>query len=45
MATEREIATQTCPKCGRRQNVLADEVGEHGCPCGWNPLWDDEDNE
>lgn len=34
---ERETATFTCPKCRRQSRVLADEYGDHGCPCGWDP--------
>lgn len=40
---EAETATYTCPSCRRRIRVLADEYGDHGCPCGWNP--DDNENE
>lgn len=34
---ERETATYTCPRCRRRNACLADELGDHGCGCGWNP--------
>lgn len=41
---ERESASFTCPKCGTRNRVLADEVGDHPCyKCGWHP--DDENEE
>lgn len=42
---EREIATYTCPECRRRLTVLADEYGDHGCPCGWEPYADEYDDE
>ena len=29
---------QTCPKCKKRFQVLADETGSHPCPkCGYHP--------
>ena len=35
----REGAGQTCPDCGCRFRVLADEVGMHPCPrCGFDPF-------
>lgn len=34
---ERETVTYTCPECRRRITVLADEYGDHGCACGWEP--------
>lgn len=34
---ERETATYRCPECRRQIRTLADEYGEHGCICGWEP--------
>lgn len=34
---ERETATYTCPQCRRQIRTLADEAGDHGCSCGWEP--------
>lgn len=42
---ERETATYTCPECQRRITVLADEYGDHGCICGWEPDEDIEDDD
>ncbi|WP_337102371.1 hypothetical protein [Paenibacillus sp. YIM B09110] len=33
--SDREIATYRCPQCRRQIRTLADEVGDHGCQCGW----------
>jgi hypothetical protein len=33
----RGYATYTCPECGRKIRTLADEYGDHGCICGWEP--------
>ncbi|GGF88192.1 hypothetical protein [Paenibacillus abyssi] len=33
----RETATYRCPQCRRQHRVLADEYGDHGCICGWEP--------
>ncbi|CAM2953964.1 hypothetical protein PASE110613_09335 [Paenibacillus sediminis] len=38
---ERETTTYTCPQCRRQSRVLADEYGDHGCPCGWEPDYDE----
>lgn len=40
---ERETTTFTCPQCRRRSTALADEYGDHGCSCGWDP--DNDENE
>ncbi|WP_178023054.1 hypothetical protein [uncultured Paenibacillus sp.] len=42
---KREIATYTCPRCRRRLTVLADEYGDHGCSCGWEPYADEDEEE
>jgi|GEM_PF-3132313 len=34
---ERETAAYTCPQCRRQLRTLADEYGDHGCICGWEP--------
>lgn len=41
--TARETATYTCPQCRRRIVVLADEYGDYGCACGWEPYALDAD--
>jgi hypothetical protein len=41
--TEREGASQRCPRCRQSFRVLADEVGSHPCPrCGYFPGDDDD---
>lgn len=30
-------ASYKCPKCGRLIRTLADEAGDHGCSCGYDP--------
>lgn len=39
----RETTTYRCPQCRRRIAVLADEYGDHGCICGWEPGNDEEE--
>ena len=36
------MQTYRCPKCRRQIRTLADEAGDHGCPCGWEPYEDEE---
>ncbi|MEK4360860.1 hypothetical protein NYE48_28025 [Paenibacillus sp. FSL M7-1455] len=38
----RETATYTCPQCRRQIRVLADEIGDHPCSCGWDPEYENE---
>lgn len=33
----RESSTYTCPSCRRQIRTLADEYGDYGCICGWQP--------
>ncbi|NHN31166.1 hypothetical protein [Paenibacillus agricola] len=40
-----DIITYQCPKCQRKIRVLADEVNDHGCICGWEPEDEREFNE
>lgn len=40
-----ESATYTCPKCRRKIRVLADEYGDHGCVCGWEPIQNEEEDD
>lgn len=34
---DRETTTYKCPQCRRQIRTLAEEHGEHGCSCGWEP--------
>lgn len=37
----RAVATQRCPECRRKFQVLADEADMHECPsCGYHPRKD-----